>query len=1140
NSTWTKIDKEFWISNWGWQDARIEIANPGESLVFAVRYQVSPNDEYYFLMDNFSIEAYEPVVFNKVGNSEHFDFYTNIEGEEDYYYNIQDELEKEYSKLSAYWDRPFREKIFDEDVRIKVNFGSKEDIYLCDDKTPNWKCGFHNISTFEIYLSPLTTDIQRSFYTDLKGLAVNEFSQLAIIRKLQRNQIGNFPEYFLEGFGLYETGFRPRVDSVRAYMDGRINPEMSFIEDTTGIATTNKKDVTVSFIEGQLMFGYFNLKPWEDGWFNFVHYFYVNADEERYRCINTSEHFNLYTFPADSVYSQEILDSLEGSFSRYTALYELQINHQWSVVLHSKKSVALDFGYSENTAGSAFGGSAFSVLLIERNPGIFFDDDGKMGIINHEFFHTIANHFNIFNGFYNEGLTTVMSGRPFTEDKLSIHKAIIQNVFDFYEVNYGRYPTMDEFVYDPHRDIDGFKGFDPYVFGSAFFYYIFESYNYLDVKKFILGEGDIEGDYEGAFHKTKEEIEAGYIAYLENIINPTISKPGVVTLSVSQIQAYSAILNGSISSDGGATITQRGFYWSNSNPNPGLGDHVETESGTTGEFSFELTGLSSGTNYYFRAFATNSEGTAFGEVKQFTTLEEATALEELPFSDDFSQNYENWTTVSVTGDDVWHISNDDGIDFGKCARFYPTSNPRQANNDWLVSPVFNTNGMNNLAVTFKYLFTADGASPEFYYAAAFDGNPANSNWIHIDKSFWINDWGWQDARIEIANPGESFVFALRYEVSPDDQYYFLMDNFHIEGITHNQPAIETNNATSITSNSATLNGKLISDGGATITQRGFYWSSSNSNPGSGDHVENVNGTTGEFLFELTDLSAGTTYFYKAFATNIAGTSTGVVMEFTTNDEQAALIALPFTDPFEDDYLNWTPYSLAGEEIWHISPDDGMEGSRCARFYITSNPKQANVDWLISDYFNVAGLNLLEVRFDYFWHTPGRQPEFFYTHDFTGNIEFTNWNHLENNFWSQGKSQWAEAVLEIDNEASQLAFAMQYSSTTEGGQYVLIDNFSIREKGTGVKVYPNQSEEIRVFPNPVSEQTRLEFFLEGADMVTLELYNTNGSKQLVISEQFYHEGWHKLPIGHYFSKPGLYFAKLSSSEWMHTIKLLVQE
>ena len=209
------------------------------------------------------------------------------------------------------------------------------------------------------------------------------------------------------------------------------------------------------------------------------------------------------------------------------------------------------------------------------------------------------------------------------------------------------------------------------------------------------------------------------------------------------------------------------------------------------EYLLTLGGLGGGSNFELDGLLDEIRIVKKSKLSEYFQL----AFVELPFFDDFTNNYHNWTTVSSKGDDVWHISGDDGINFGKCARFYETSNPPQVNDDWLISPVFNTEGISNLAITFKYAYNADGAAPDFYYASNFDGNPENSEWTQIDKDFWISDFGWQDARIEIENLGESFVFALRYQVDPEDIYYFLMDNFNIEGTITNANKIwlEENN-----------------------------------------------------------------------------------------------------------------------------------------------------------------------------------------------------------------------------------------------------------------------------------------------------------------------------------------------------------
>jgi hypothetical protein len=63
---------------------------------------------------------------------------------------------------------------------------------------------------------------------------------------------------------------------------------------------------------------------------------------------------------------------------------------------------------------------------------------------------------------------------------------------------------------------------------------------------------------------------------------------------------------GSISSDGGATVTARGIAWSTNN-NPTIDLSIKTVDGSgTGIFTSDISGLAAGTTYYVRAYATNS------------------------------------------------------------------------------------------------------------------------------------------------------------------------------------------------------------------------------------------------------------------------------------------------------------------------------------------------------------------------------------------------------------------------------------------------------------------------------------------------------------------------------------------------------
>jgi PKD repeat protein len=110
-------------------------------------------------------------------------------------------------------------------------------------------------------------------------------------------------------------------------------------------------------------------------------------------------------------------------------------------------------------------------------------------------------------------------------------------------------------------------------------------------------------------------IKANYIK-----VNEVLTEPAVSTLSASNITETSVRLKGNVTSDGGATIIERGFYLSKTNTNPGQNDNKVKVSGTIGSFNKNLSGLQPNTTYYFRAYATNSQGTTDGNVEQFTTI----------------------------------------------------------------------------------------------------------------------------------------------------------------------------------------------------------------------------------------------------------------------------------------------------------------------------------------------------------------------------------------------------------------------------------------------------------------------------------------------------------------------------------------
>jgi uncharacterized protein (TIGR02145 family) len=108
-------------------------------------------------------------------------------------------------------------------------------------------------------------------------------------------------------------------------------------------------------------------------------------------------------------------------------------------------------------------------------------------------------------------------------------------------------------------------------------------------------------------------------AYGNDVTFTTLAvRPTLTTASVSNITFTSAVSGGNITNSGGATVTDRGVCWSTSSGPIATGSHTSSGTGT-GTFTSNITGLSPGTTYYVRAYATNSVGTSYGNEVSFVS-----------------------------------------------------------------------------------------------------------------------------------------------------------------------------------------------------------------------------------------------------------------------------------------------------------------------------------------------------------------------------------------------------------------------------------------------------------------------------------------------------------------------------------------
>jgi uncharacterized protein (TIGR02145 family) len=146
----------------------------------------------------------------------------------------------------------------------------------------------------------------------------------------------------------------------------------------------------------------------------------------------------------------------------------------------------------------------------------------------------------------------------------------------------------------------------------------------------------------------------------------------------------------------------------------------------------------------------------------------------------------------------------------------------------------------------------------------------------------------------IAPPGSDEFQVEITGLKPSMKYYIKAFATNSAGTTFSNelsfttsitlPTLATKQVSNIGTTSALSGGDITEDGGSAITSRGICWSTKQ-NPTIADSKTQDGLGTGTFNSNLTNLTNGTVYYIRAFATNAAGTAYGNQVEFKTLEEQ---------------------------------------------------------------------------------------------------------------------------------------------------------------------------------------------------------------------------------------------------------------
>ena len=233
--------------------------------------------------------------------------------------------------------------------------------------------------------------------------------------------------------------------------------------------------------------------------------------------------------------------------------------------------------------------------------------------------------------------------------------------------------------------------------------------------------------------------------------------PSVTTLAASSVTGNSMVLNGNVTSDGGGTITQRGFYFGTNNSFP-TNNTKYTVSGTTGAFSLSRTSLAVGT-YYIWAFATNVAGTTYGSMVTQTVTYQPSLID-INQSTSFGQFNTNYNTVAqyTMRESYYHPQTSALILIGeRYSQKYGQGNEKifvdtaigTSDGQWTYKshPTVRIN-TGNIRNKFQIGYVSTGTTFQFYPSSNFRGY-----WYFVGNTRGMNDYGMANYTESIGGSG---------------------------------------------------------------------------------------------------------------------------------------------------------------------------------------------------------------------------------------------------------------------------------------------------------------------------------------------------------------------------------------------------
>lgn len=286
--------------------------------------------------------------------------------------------------------------------------------------------------------------------------------------------------------------------------------------------------------------------------------------------------------------------------------------------------------------------------------------------------------------------------------------------------------------------------------------------------------------------------------------------------------AYTAVLTGAVTADHGLAVSEVGFCWSAESRQPTVeqSQSVKLDGADAKRFSATIEGLMANTRYYLRAYAKNEKGTGYSSTVEFTSDTEQVVSLTQAMVTAFTSSTATISAQMTSTEKT--VIQEKGVCYGTAMN--PDVNGTKVKDE----------GTDTKLLTATLTGLTEG---QVYHARA-------------------------------------------YAVTRDGTFYSGDVQFQTE--TTYAPTLTTITVYDKTETGVKVRASVATNGGLDITEKGIVYSSTEAEPTLENGTKAVaTGEDNDISVTLSNLTGGTTYFARAYATNAKGTGYGVVGEFAT-------------------------------------------------------------------------------------------------------------------------------------------------------------------------------------------------------------------------------------------------------------------